>query len=223
MTPLLEKRYERKYTTNVLSPAETELAIRLHPAMFSEKFPPRFINNIYFDTPRFKDYQDSVQGESNRRKTRIRWYGESKEFVEHAQLELKYKNGNLVSKEHFPLIPFHRKDIQDMDKWQIIMKKSQVPASIIIEIQDRPHVVLNRYHRKYFLTPDEKFRITIDSNMESHMIGWFNKNSRSLPSNELIIELKYGLEADLDVGRIARFLPFTLGKNSKYLGAVECW
>lgn len=52
------------------------------------------------------------------------------------------------------------------------------------------------------------------------MIGWFNNNSRSLPSDDLIIELKYGLEADLDVGRIARFLPFTLGKNSKYLGAV---
>jgi hypothetical protein len=56
--------------------------------------------------------------------------------------------------------------------------------------------------------------------MESQMIGWFNNNSRSLPSDDLIIELKYGLEADLDVGRIARFLPFTLGKNSKYLGAV---
>jgi hypothetical protein len=223
MTPFLEKRYERKYTTKVLSPSETELVIMLHPALFSEKFPPRFINNIYFDTPDFKDYQDSVQGVSDRRKIRIRWYGESKEHIEHAQLELKYKNGTLVSKERYPLISFNRGDIQDADKWQNILKRSEIPASIIIEIQDRSHVVLNRYHRKYFLTPDDKFRITFDSNMESHMIGWFNKNSRSLPSDDLIIELKYGLEADLDVGRIARFLPFTLGKNSKYLGAVECW
>ena len=223
MAPLLEKRYERKYTTNVSSPAETELAIKLHPAMFSEKFPPRFINNIYFDTPDFKDYQDSVQGVSHRRKIRIRWYGDLKENVENAQIEIKHKNGILVSKERFPLIPFNRKDLQDKDKWQDILERSQVPASIIIEIQDRSHVVLNRYHRKYFLTPDENYRITIDNNMQSQMVGWFNKNSRSLQSNELIIELKYDLDADLDVGKIARFLPFTLGKNSKYLRAVECW
>ena len=128
-----------------------------------------------------------------------------------------------MSKERFPLIPFKLSDIENPIKWSSIIEKSQVPPKIDIEIRQLNQIVLNRYHRKYFLTPDGKFRITIDSNMESHMVGWFNKNSKSGLSNKIVIELKYDQTADINVGRIFRFLPFTLGKNSKYLGAIESW
>jgi len=219
----LEKRYERKYITDVWQAEEVELALKLHPSLFYEKYAPRFINNIYFDTPGFKDYLDSVQGTSQRKKIRIRWYGDLKEHINNAQIELKHKNGILVSKERFPLIPFKLSDIENPNKWYSILEKSQVPSTINIEIRALNQIVLNRYYRKYFLTPDGKFRITIDSDMESHMIGWFNKNSRSGPSNKIVIELKYDQAADINVGRIFRFLPFTLGKNSKYLEALQNW
>jgi len=220
---ILEKRYERKYVTDILQAEEVELAIKLHPGLFYEKYAPRFINNIYFDTPSFKDYQDSVQGASQRKKIRIRWYGDLKEYVKNAQIEFKYKNGTLVSKKRFPLIPFKLSDIDNPNKWRGIIEKSQVPPAIKIETRGLNQIVLNRYYRKYFMTPDGQFRITIDSNMESHMVGWFNKNSRSGQSKKIIIELKYDQAADINVGRIFRFLPFTLGKNSKYLGAIENW
>jgi len=220
---ILEKRYERKYITDIWQAEEVELAIKLHPALFFEKYEPRFINNIYFDNPGFKDYQDSVQGTSQRKKIRIRWYGDLKAHINNAQLEFKYKNGILVSKERYPLIPFKLSDIEDPIKWYRILEKSQVPSAIDIEIRGLNQIVLNRYYRKYFLTPDGKFRITIDSNIESHMVGWFNKNSKSSPSNKIVIELKYNQAADINVGKIFRFLPFTLGKNSKYLRAIESW
>lgn len=220
---ILKKRYERKYITDVLLAEEVELALKLHPSLFFEKYPPRFINNIYFDNPSFKDYQDSVQGISQRKKIRIRWYGDLKGNIKNAQVELKYKNGVLVSKERFPLIPFKLSDIEKPSKWHSILEKSQVPSAIDMEIRELNQIVSNRYYRKYFLTPDDKFRITIDSNMESRMVGWFNKNSRSSPSNKVVIELKYDLTADINVGKILRFLPFTLSKNSKYLGAMESW
>jgi len=219
----LEKRYERKYITDVWQAEEVELAIKLHPSLFYEKYVPRFINNIYFDNPGFQDYQDSIQGASQRKKIRIRWYGDLKEHITNAQIEFKYKDGVLVSKERFPLIPFKLSDIENPIKWNSIIEKSQVPPKIDIEIRQLNQIVLNRYHRKYFLTPDGKFRITIDSNMESHMVGWFNKNSKSGLSNKIVIELKYDQTADINVGRIFRFLPFTLGKNSKYLRAIESW
>ncbi len=219
----MEKRYERKYITDVWSVEEVELAVKLHPSLFSEKYPPRLINNIYFDNPSYKNYHDSVQGISKRKKIRIRWYGDLNENIKNAQIELKYKNGVLVSKERTPLIPFKLSDLEKPSKWHSILKKSQVPSAINIEIQELNQIVLNRYYRKYFLTPDDNFRITIDSNMQSRMIGWFNKNSRSSPSNKVVIELKYDQTADINVGKIFQLLPFTLGKNSKYLEAIESW
>jgi len=219
----LEKRYERKYVTDVWQLEEVELAIKLHPGLLSEKYPARFINNIYLDTPGFKYYQDSVHGASQRKKIRIRWYGELKENIDNAQIEFKHKNGLLVRKERFPIKPFKLSAIEDPSKWYDILKKSEVPTSVDIESRGLSQILLNRYYRKYFLTPDDKFRITIDSKMESRMIGWFNKNSKCAPSNKIIIELKYNQAADINAGKIFLFLPFTLGKNSKYLDALENW
>ena len=43
--------------------------IKLNPGQFSEIYEPRFINNIYFDSFNFKDYNDTINGISNRKKS----------------------------------------------------------------------------------------------------------------------------------------------------------
>ena len=69
-------RYERKFFISKLTKYEVESLIKLHPAMFSEIYFPRFVNNLYFDSFNMKSYFDSVDGSPNRRKIRIRWYGD---------------------------------------------------------------------------------------------------------------------------------------------------
>ena len=44
-------RYERKFLIQDATRSEVERSIKLHPALFSEIFHERSVNNIYFDSP----------------------------------------------------------------------------------------------------------------------------------------------------------------------------
>ena len=44
-------------------------------------FPERIVNSIYYDTENFKLACDTEEGNSNRTKIRIRYYGESKSII----------------------------------------------------------------------------------------------------------------------------------------------
>ena len=57
-------RFEHKFLISDFSEDEVESIIKLHPALFSERFYRRSVNNIYFDSPNFKNYFDNVNGVS---------------------------------------------------------------------------------------------------------------------------------------------------------------
>ena len=69
-------RYERKFFITSLSRFEVESIVKLHPAIFSEIFHERFVNNIYLDSSDLINFYENIEGQSNRIKIRIRWYGE---------------------------------------------------------------------------------------------------------------------------------------------------
>ena len=97
-------RYERKFVISELSQQEIELIIRFHPAMFSEIYHPRWVNNIYFDSFGAQNYRDNIEGLRNRVKVRIRWYGSFLEPAKEPMLEFKFKRGILGAKKnsHYP-------------------------------------------------------------------------------------------------------------------------
>ena len=99
-------RYERKFLIDGGSRQEIETALRVHPALFSRIFHPRFINNIYFDSFAMAAYSDAVSGHMNRAKLRIRWYGDLFGPVERPVLEIKIKQGMVGRKESYPLKGF---------------------------------------------------------------------------------------------------------------------
>ena len=45
------QRLERKFLVEDLDVHEVESIVRLHPAAFRKLYAPRWINNIYFDSP----------------------------------------------------------------------------------------------------------------------------------------------------------------------------
>ena len=79
--------------------------IKTHPAMFSEIYQERKINNIYCDTLNFHTFSDNVVGIADRLKVRIRWYGETFSSIAKPTLEFKIKSGLLSRKEYFKINP----------------------------------------------------------------------------------------------------------------------
>ena len=128
-------RYERKFFITSVTKDEIEKLIKFHPANFSEVFYERSINNIYFDTPMFKSYFDNIDGNSDRTKVRIRWYGELYDNIKKPTLELKIKNGILGHKLHFLLKPLNT--ATQLNKLDIVQLTSNVdiPQHILAKIK----------------------------------------------------------------------------------------
>ena len=106
MAAEIERRYETKFRITDLDLYEVQHVIKKHPAVFQEIYYQRNVNNIYFDSSDLNSFVDNVEGEKNRRKVRIRWYGDLFGLCENPNLEIKYKSGLLGWKEKHRLKAF---------------------------------------------------------------------------------------------------------------------
>ena len=86
-----EWRYERKFVSDNLCYEQVEDAILENNFLFSEIYHKRQINNIYFDDIQFNAYHQNIEGLSQRKKYRLRWYGETFGEVKKPILEAKIK------------------------------------------------------------------------------------------------------------------------------------
>ena len=216
-------RYERKFLISEINSEDVESIVNLHPAMFSEIFQKRSVNNIYFDSPELNNYFDNVGGNMQRIKTRIRWYGELFDNIEKPVLELKIKNGLLGSKLRFSLPQFKLDNHFNMQKIFHIIQNTKIPEVVETGLKYLQPALLNRYNRRYFLSADKRYRITIDTDQVFYQIG-FRSNSflKNLRDNvNVILELKYNIDADDDAKHITEHFPFRLTKSSKYVAGIK--
>lgn len=221
-------RFERKFIISELTKPEIELLVKLHPAIFSEIYYPRYVNNVYFDALNMMNYFDNVDGLNHRVKIRIRWYGDLFGFVEKPMLELKIKYGLLGRKESFPLIPFSIDQSIQREAIEEIFRSSQIPDSLKLDLISLQPTLLNRYCRKYFESADHNYRITIDSDMEFYFINCQNNTflHKSAEPGNTVLELKYNPDRDQNVDRITNNFLFRMTKSSKYVDGIErlhCW
>lgn len=217
-----KSRYERKFAVNDMEYFGIQQQIILNPAAFSPLYYPRYINNIYFDTPELDFFYDNVSGKSDRIKARIRWYKNQMGLIEKPVLEFKIRKGFLGNKISFPLDSFLLDDSFTLQYIKEIIRKSDLPvwASEILEGL-RP-TLLNRYKRKYFISFDHKYRLTLDSELSYCRIGDENNSFLdSYHSTENIVELKYSKENDDNAVFITNNIPFRLTKSSKYVNGIE--
>lgn len=222
-TKLENYRYERKYLGDLLDSFQVEQIIKLHPAIFTEIFNERYINNIYFDTNRFDFYYDNVEGKMERLKYRIRWYGDLFGRVKQPILEIKIKNSNVGIKKSYFLKEFEFTKDFDLKKLHQVIENSDIPEDVKISIQNLQASLINRYKRKYFITPSKEFRITIDKEISYYDAMKWNISSNFTVKDEqnIVIELKYDKELNDKASEISNYLPFRLTKNSKYVTGVE--
>lgn len=222
--PAPAHRYERKFVSD-LGIKETERILKLNPGMFRTLYPQRRINNIYFDTHDLHHYVSSVEGERERMKVRIRWYGKLFGLINAPVLEIKLKRGEVGKKLSYPLKAFTFDKKTSRESLMKILKESDLPLSIISELKQHIPILVNSYTRKYFISANKAFRVTLDCDlMFIHMKPSHNTYSQKVVNRrQVILEVKYGDANSRTAHHLFNHLPLRLRRNSKYSQGIEAF
>lgn len=214
-----EYRFERKYHIREVPTWEVEHWVRRCPALFYEVYAPRYINNIYLDDPKLGSYFENVDGMADRTKMRIRWYGPLLGTASRPVLEFKIKRGMVGTKVAHPLKPIPIGPGFGIDVLRKSIADSNLPDAVRFLLDGLEPALINRYHRKYFLSADGHYRITIDDELEFYRVHRHDNQflSRMELSDSTVMELKYsGAIGDID-DRITNYFPFRVTRMSKYV------
>lgn len=215
-------RYERKFVAQGLSLAEVLAIVRRHPGLFREAYPPRYVNNIYMDSPERGDYHDHISGLPNRSKTRVRWYGASRGHVAGPVLEHKVKRGQVSGKLSYALPAFWVNGEGPGRLLAEALRTATLPEQVRARLHGREPVLFNRYRRHYFVSGDGRFRLTVDSELQfGSADGSPDAQALSAGPWSPIVELKFAASAAGDVDRVTNSLPFRLVRCSKYILGLE--
>ena len=216
-------RYERKYQVDGLDVHAVRQLVKLHPAMFVQPYPPRFINNLYFDTQDFRHYMDNVSGVGDREKVRVRWYGALFGGIDAPVLQFKIKRGLVGTKKQYPLAPFRLERGFSTPGFAAHWRNAALPDEVIPRLHGMTPVLVNRYYRWYYATLDGSYRITVDADVTYYRVGSLRSTfaHRQVDRANVIVELKYGPEHAGGASRVSSYFPFRMTRNSKYVQGIE--
>jgi len=208
-------RYERKYVLDISN--YSTLVNELLSDGMEVHHPPRFINNVYFDSLSLNSFIENVEGENKRNKYRLRWYGERFSLLEPI-FEIKIKRDNVNRKETIKISKIDFKDFNDIEELHnhLLCSLEEKSSSIFIEMINKSPTLLNGYDRDYFVSKDGLTRLTIDRNLFFYN---FISNQNNSINNKMIIEVKY----PSNVIPLINFEKYklSLAKSSKYVSGLK--
>ncbi len=219
----LDFRFERKYRITGVAPSEIESWVLNCPSFFRKAYEPRYINNIYLDTTALGNYFQNLAGVANRTKIRVRWYGKLFGDVKSPKLEYKIKRGMLGVKEIYPLVDFRFDRGFGTKDLELVFSRSDLKDRVRKDLSFVRPFLVNRYHRKYFISANREYRITLDTEMDFYRFASFDNQflvKSSLP-DDTVMELKYsGTIRDLD-DSLMNYFPHRVTRMSKYVVGLE--
>jgi len=199
--------------------------VRMHPAGFQATYPGRWVNNVYFDSPSLQNYEDNVAGIANRRKVRLRWYGEL-EGGSTPVLELKLRKNGWGWKVRYSIDALEQVAGRSWGDLLALLTESMEPGDRPALEEDRVPILVNRYYREYYRSMWGECDLTVDTGYR-----FFDQRLASRPNlshpvptaRGMVIELKFPAGGEQAVREIASRFPFRLTKSSKYvLGVQAC-
>ena len=215
-----DKRCEIKFVIGGIATEGIEPWIQMHPAHFRRAYEPRWVNSIYFDNADLSAYRNNLSGISNREKVRFRWYGDL-EGAKDGNLEIKIKRNSLGSKKLFHVTDL---SLVQGDTWEAailkLRKRIDAEALPFLDMYHLP-VVAVRYFRKYFISANNMFRITVDHRLVG--LPQFNGSTVNLRRTvgeshlESIIEVKYSADNSSIASHIIESTPARRSRYSKYV------
>ena len=193
--------------------------VRAHSAGFLVSYPLRQVNSLYLDTLNLQDFVDNLEGLSDRKKVRIRWYGNQISGVS-AALEIKRKHDQSSSKTRYMIA--HQVDLNSGIRWRDFIAKvhSELPVQAKREMMHGPTpVLLNHYFREYYTTLDSEVRLTLDFAQEVYdqrLSVYPNLRRRAPLPNMIVLEVKGENRSWKRIKDIVHQLPVPVSKSSKY-------
>ena len=211
-------RYEVKSVIPSTELPRVKFWLRLHPAAFRVAYPPRSVNSLYFDSPDRLGFQENLSGIAERRKLRLRWYGETLDRVT-PTLELKCKQGLLGWKESHR---FEEEIALEGVRWPALRAtlRERLPERFrsLLDLAGEP-VLLVRYERAYLVSADGLIRATVDADVTA-VDQTRHASLRAGPPepvpDDVVLEVKCSED---DRGRLEQVLgewPLRVGRNSKF-------
>ncbi len=214
-------RYERKFVLQGLSLADALALVRRHPAAFREAYPARMVNNVYLDTPGLNSYHDHVQGLPNRSKIRVRWYGENSGPIPIPVLERKLKRGLVSGKMAQPMPPIFVNGHHVRQVLENAFSSEQIPESWRAQLHCLEPSLFNQYRRHYFVSADNHFRLTLDSQLRFAPPQYASRGEPNWPCPFIVFELKFAPEFADSAATVTNCFPFRLGRCSKYVLGID--
>lgn len=215
-------RYEIKIPLPARWLADVESWVRLHPAQWRVTYPPRQVNNVYFDTVRYAGLNANLSGVGERDKLRLRWYGTDTARITAANLERKHKQGMVGWKVMSPVGAVF--DLAETT-WHTLV--CDVRAAVLPEARQWLDVfaiptLINHYWRAYYATPDDALRLTVDTVLcayDQRAAACPNLMRPAYAQAPLVVELKAS-PTDVDYRRLSDALahfPAPVDRFSKYV------
>ncbi len=216
------RRRERKYPLSVAELLRFRWWQRGHGCAFTPAYPTRTVNNIYFDPPDWASYGDNMSGVSDRKKCRLRWYGEPETAAE-ATFEVKHRR-NAIGHKRQQRIPMSELHLRSLPIGQLCTRlRVLLRADLRLQL-DQSHrpVLYNRFRREYYETLDG-LRMTVDTD-----IVYAHLHRGSLPAlrprpgaTPAVVEVKYPLERRPEAEEALRRFPFRATRFSKYVVGID--
>ena len=210
-------RFERKWiyrSSNYISLINSLIRSKL---FFQNQYPYRKVNSIYFDTNNYTSIRQNLDGISEKKKVRIRWYGDQNKLI-NPVLEVKSKKGSETKKEIY--------EINELNNLSIFDSKNLELITIFINSKNKTKNIIHpmlttNYERQYFISNNNKVRATVDYNLKSTYLK--NQSQKYITKNFLsscILELKYSTILDKYVRRNLDKITLRLSKNSKFINSA---
>tara|TARA_B100000767_G_scaffold32527_1_gene27771 strand:- start:749 stop:1402 length:654 start_codon:yes stop_codon:yes gene_type:complete len=153
---------------------------------FKKLYSDRYITSIYIDNLNLDSAKDNINGVNERKKLRVRWYNNDFNKI---YLEEKNKNNFFVWKNIKKLeVDINKKNLLDK-----IYKLLSNNNKYIDTNYNYKMVLKINYKRSYFISDQEEFRATIDTEINTSPVFDSNKVIR-LP--ETILEFKFSQNSE---------------------------
>ena len=211
----LDFRNEKKL---IFYQSENYLLNLLRFLEFKEIYEKRKINSIYLDTFDLNDFKDTIDGEKQRSKLRMRWYGQTFNSTIKPILENKIKinNKNFKIKQNLKNLQI----LNDLsyNKIKKYLNDSEVQdPNILVKFQRRNPNIFISYDRRYYMF--KNIRITMDSNLhykDFYKNNKISKNDFIKKKNFHILEMKYDDDQFNNVTILTNKFRNRVTKFSKY-------
>ena len=216
-------RYERKGVIREYIFRQFIDILHTNKLYFTNAYPDRRINNLYFDFVHLGNYLDHVNGSYARQKMRIRWYDELSHAI-NPTLEFKIKQANVGNKLRFKLNSFELNSQLNRSSVHELIKTSIDAGNSVVPYTKRfyPNLI-NSYVRSYFLSADNQIRVTVDRKLKFGKFSPLGNHRKLTPLIDplCIVEIKYNLETLAKEYNLDGLSMNFLQKYSKYLAGMQ--